>query len=77
MTKLELLRFLEPFDDDIEIIVRNGHEWRATVSARYAMRDGDGLVVIVLGDRARAPTVIRCNDCHRSDGSHDVGCSRA
>lgn len=76
MTKGELLKVLEPFDDGIEIIVRNGYEWRTTISATYAQREGEGIAAIVLGDRARTPVMVRCNVCQRSDGSHDVGCAR-
>lgn len=55
MTKGELIRFLEPFTDDIEVIVLNGNEWRSTSAATYAQRAGEGLVVVALGGSTFAP----------------------
>jgi hypothetical protein len=56
MTKGEILAALEPFTDECPVIVRNGYEWRELVEIRYGVdQSNDGLVFMVLGDRALPP----------------------
>lgn len=60
MTKGELIRFLEPFDDDIQIIVRASSvgDWREVLGSMYGQRSGEGLACLVLGDAVVPPQMV-------------------
>ncbi len=49
MTKYELLRYLEPFTDDIEIVVGTGDLCFESDSCEYFLRNGTGMVAIHQG----------------------------
>jgi hypothetical protein len=52
MTKAELLRALEPFTDETEIMIGDRDRWFETQSWQYGQRlNGNGVVIIELGAR--------------------------
>lgn len=47
MTKGDLIKFLEPFTDDVEILIGKPLWWSGSTEASYAMDDeGTGFVLI-------------------------------
>lgn len=68
MTKQELLEFLMPFTDEIELEVEAiSIGVTPIVRANYTMVDGKGFVRFVLGE----PKV--CHGCRLLGGEHDFG----
>jgi len=46
MTKKELLKFLEPFDQETEIITTNGNDISITVFKYEIRADGNGYIIL-------------------------------